>query len=104
MKNVKQIIEIVGGFERLKHLLDLRLHRRNVHVCQPPRPADASGQRGVSLPPVRPDAAETIKLAESIINDLTSSNGQRFAFAQNRRYVSLDALRKAKKTSELGEE
>jgi hypothetical protein len=51
-----------------------------------------------------PDAAETVKLAEPIINDLTSSNGQRIAFTQNRRYVSLEALRKAKKTSELGEE
>lgn len=51
-----------------------------------------------------PDAAETIKLADPIINDLTSSNGQRIAFTQNRRYVSLEALRKAKKTSELGEE
>jgi hypothetical protein len=51
-----------------------------------------------------PDATETIKLAQPIINDLTSSNGQRIAFTQNRRYVSLEALRKAKKTSELGEE
>jgi len=50
-----------------------------------------------------PDAAETIKLAQPIINDLTSSNGQRIAFTQNRRYVSLEALRKAKKTSELEE-
>jgi hypothetical protein len=51
-----------------------------------------------------PDAAETVKLAEPIINDLTSSTGQRIAFTQNRRYVSLDALRKVKKTSELREE
>jgi hypothetical protein len=51
-----------------------------------------------------PEAAETIKLAQPIINDLTSSNGQRIAFTQNRRYVSLEALQKAKKTSELGEE
>lgn len=51
-----------------------------------------------------PDAVETVKLAEAIINDLTSSNGQRIAFTQNRRYASLEALRKAKKTSELGEE
>jgi hypothetical protein len=51
-----------------------------------------------------PDATETIKLTQPIINDLTSSNGQRIAFTQNRRYVSLEALRKAKKTSELGEE
>jgi hypothetical protein len=51
-----------------------------------------------------PDAVETVKLAGPIINDLTSHNGQRIAFTQNRRYVSLEALRKAKKTSELGEE
>jgi len=51
-----------------------------------------------------PDAVETIRLAEPIVNDLTSNNGQRIAFTQNRRYISLDALRKAKKTSELGEE
>jgi hypothetical protein len=51
-----------------------------------------------------PDAPETIKLTEPIFNDLTSDSGQRIAFTQNRRYVSLEALRKAKKTSELGED
>jgi hypothetical protein len=45
-----------------------------------------------------------VGLAEPIINDLTSNTGQKIAFTQNRLYVSLEALRKAKKTSELGEE
>lgn len=51
-----------------------------------------------------PDDAETIKLPQPITNDLTATNGQRIAFTQNRRYVSLEALRKARKTSELEEE
>jgi serine/threonine protein kinase len=51
-----------------------------------------------------PEAADTIILSQPIINDLTSKNGQRIAFTQNRRYVPLEALRKATKTSELGEE
>ena len=50
-----------------------------------------------------PDAPETVKLKQPIVNDITSG-GQRTAFTQNRRYVSLDALRKAKKTSELKDE
>src|SRR5262249_29705488 len=50
------------------------------------------------------ESGETIKLAQPIIHDLTSSNGQRIAFTQNRQCLSLEALRKAKKTSELGEE
>jgi hypothetical protein len=50
-----------------------------------------------------PDAVETVKLDQPIINDLTSRGGQRTAFTQNQRYVSLEALRKAKKTSELEE-
>lgn len=50
-----------------------------------------------------PDAAETVKLDQPIINDITSSSGQRTAFTQNQRYVSLEGLRKAKRTSELEE-
>jgi hypothetical protein len=50
-----------------------------------------------------PDAAETVKLEQPVENDITSSSGQRTAFTQNQRYVSLDALRKAKKTSDLEE-
>ena len=49
-----------------------------------------------------PDAAETIKLAEPIINDLTSSNGQRIAFTQNRRYVSLGCSAKSKEDLGIG--
>jgi hypothetical protein len=48
-----------------------------------------------------PDDPDTVKLDQPIINDITSRSGQRTAFTQNQRYVSLDALRKAKKTSEL---
>lgn len=50
-----------------------------------------------------PDAPETVKLQHAIMNDMVSRNGQRTAFTQNQRYVSLEALRRAKKTSELGE-
>jgi hypothetical protein len=50
-----------------------------------------------------PDASETAKLEQPVINDMTSGSGQRTAFTQNQRYVSLEALRKAKKTSELQE-
>jgi hypothetical protein len=50
-----------------------------------------------------PDAIETLKLDQPIINDITSSSGQRTAFTQNQRYVSSETLRKAKKTSELEE-
>jgi hypothetical protein len=51
-----------------------------------------------------PDASETVKLEKPIINDTTSRNGQRIAFTQNQRYISLEALRKAEKTSQLEEE
>ena len=50
------------------------------------------------------DAPETVKLEQPILNDITSSGGQRIAFTQNQRYVSLDALLRAKKTSELKDE
>ena len=48
-----------------------------------------------------PDAAETVKLAQLVINDQKSKNGTRCAFVQCQRYVSLEALRRAKKTSDL---
>jgi hypothetical protein len=51
-----------------------------------------------------PDAPETVKLKQPIKNDTTSESGQPTAFAQNQRYISLDGLRKATKTSELGKE
>ena len=51
-----------------------------------------------------PDAPETVRLEEPVLNDVTSKGGQRTAFTQHQRYVSLDALRKAKKTSDLEQE
>jgi hypothetical protein len=48
-----------------------------------------------------PDAPETEKLQKPIVNDIFSSSGQKIAFTQNQRYVSLDALKKAEKTSDL---
>jgi hypothetical protein len=48
-----------------------------------------------------PDAPQTVKLDGPIENDTESQTGQRIAFTQNQRYVKLDAIRKAKKTSEL---
>ncbi len=47
-----------------------------------------------------PDAPETIKLDQAIANNL-ERNGQRIAFTQNQRYLSLDRLKKAKTTSDL---
>jgi hypothetical protein len=50
-----------------------------------------------------PDAEETLKLKGGpIINDTVSKKtGRPIAFTQNQRYVTLDAIQKAKKTSEL---
>jgi hypothetical protein len=48
-----------------------------------------------------PDAPETVKLEGPIVNDTTSATGRSIAFTQNQRYVTLDAIRKAKMTSEL---
>src|SRR5260370_3300830 len=51
-----------------------------------------------------PDAPETVKLKEPIENDLTSSTGVRTAFTQSQRYVSLEALEKARHTSQLNQQ
>jgi hypothetical protein len=48
-----------------------------------------------------PDAPETVRLDKPIINDLVSAGGVRIAFTQNQRYVELNALKKANKTSDL---
>lgn len=48
-----------------------------------------------------PDSPETVHLDKPVINDLVSARGVTTAFAQNQRYVELDALKKARKTSEL---
>lgn len=48
-----------------------------------------------------PDAPETIRLDRPIINDLVAATGRVTAFTQNQRYVELEALKKAHKTSEL---
>lgn len=52
-----------------------------------------------------PEAKETVTLPHPIPNDLTSkATGQRIAFTQNQRYVSLDAIKKAKTTKDLEKE
>jgi hypothetical protein len=48
-----------------------------------------------------PDDPQTTRLDEPIENDLLSANGRRTAFAQGQRYVRLDNLRRAKRTSDL---
>lgn len=48
-----------------------------------------------------PDAPETVRLDKPIINDLVSASGVTTAFTQNQRYVELNALKKARKTSDL---
>jgi len=50
-----------------------------------------------------PEDPATERLDAPVINDLTSESGQTVAFTQNQRYVSLDRLRKAKRTSDLVE-
>ena len=47
------------------------------------------------------DSPDTIKLDAPIANDLVSKNGRTTAFTQNQRYVSLEKLRAAKRTSDL---
>jgi len=49
------------------------------------------------------DSPDTVTLKAPIPNDLKSESGRVTAFTQNQRYVALDRLRKAKKTSELVE-
>jgi len=48
-----------------------------------------------------PDSPETVHLDKSVDNDMVSASGVRTAFTMNQRYVELDALKKARKTSEL---
>jgi hypothetical protein len=48
-----------------------------------------------------PDSPETVQLDEPVVNDLVSKNGRTTAFTQNQRYVSLDLLKQAKKTSDV---
>jgi len=48
-----------------------------------------------------PKDPQTIRLDEPIVNDLLSANGRRTAFTQGQRYVKLDNLRHAKRTSDL---
>lgn len=48
-----------------------------------------------------PDDEETVKLCKAVIND-QNKEGRRTAFTQNRRYVSLESLKNAKRTSDLG--
>jgi len=49
-----------------------------------------------------PNAPETVCLPHGpIVNDLKSAGGVPTAFTQNQRYVELDALKKARRTSEL---
>jgi hypothetical protein len=48
-----------------------------------------------------PEATDTAKLPQAIVNDLTSDSGQTIAFTQGQRYVTLEQLRKVRTTSEL---
>ncbi len=48
-----------------------------------------------------PDSLETVHLDKPVINDLVSASGVPTAFTQNQRYVELNALKKARNTSEL---
>lgn len=48
-----------------------------------------------------PDSSETVRLAEPIINDQMSKTGKPTAFTMGQRYVSLQRLMTAKKTSDV---
>ncbi len=48
-----------------------------------------------------PGSAKTIDLGQTIPNDLTADGGRTIAFTQGQRYVTLDALKIAKTTSDL---
>lgn len=47
------------------------------------------------------DDPETVRLNAPVVNDKLSSNGRPFAWTLGQRYTNLDALRRAKATSEL---
>jgi hypothetical protein len=49
-----------------------------------------------------PTAPETITLAGPVENDLRAKSGRPVAFTQNQRYVALERLRAARRTSQLG--
>jgi hypothetical protein len=51
-----------------------------------------------------PTAPETITLPNPVENDLRARSGRTVAFTQNQRYVSLERLRAARRTSELDAE
>ncbi len=51
-----------------------------------------------------PDASETIRLDRPIPNDLRTASGRTTAFTQNQRYVQLEDLRRAQRTSDLARE
>ena len=48
-----------------------------------------------------PDHPLTVRLEEPIVNDLRSASDRPTAFTQSQRYVRLDNLRSAKRTSDL---
>jgi hypothetical protein len=48
-----------------------------------------------------PDSTETVHLKKPIVNDITTEGGRPWAFTLGQRYVPLEGLEKANKTSEL---
>jgi len=50
---------------------------------------------------IPPESSDTVHLKNPIVNDQRSVSGRITAFTQNQRYVCLDELRRAKKTSDL---
>ena len=48
-----------------------------------------------------PDDDETIKLKQKIINDQKAKSGKNVAFVMGQRYVTMESLKMASKTSEL---
>lgn len=48
-----------------------------------------------------PDESDTIALKSGVVNDLRASTGATVAFTQNQRYVRLEDLRRASRTSQL---
>lgn len=98
---VPLILESHEHIEWGKGLHDGRLGQLIDTVCDDPFNQRKDGLAYKVMILSGADSPETVKLDEPVINDLISKNGRTTAFTQNQRYVSLEKLKRAKRTSEL---
>ena len=95
---------IVDSWEHVvwgKGLHEPKLDELICRVCDDPLNRRKEGLAYKVIILSDPDSAETIKLDAPVVNDLVSKSGRTAAFTQNQRYVSLEKLRTAKRTSDL---